>query len=217
MPFTESSPPNQAHIEYNVLFPPNFAHRSDDGPGVSWARGRNEPATLPRISELRLISKKYPWVIDIEASKPDEGVTCIEVVQALHRDATLNVKAKIYNGLPNRSKAMVSKQYNHNRSTSRHAPGGAFDSGLKRGDFMLEFVMFNGLVNDQALIAERFKVAGPGWNGLKGRDPTKRQTYPATLVFYLDNVLMSDAVSILNAMPESSTDTETTSETETGG
>ncbi|GJJ11793.1 hypothetical protein Clacol_006031 [Clathrus columnatus] len=210
-PSTEQS---LVHLEYNVLFPTNFAHRSDDPPGISWSRGRNEPATLPRVSEMRLISKKYPWVIDIQASKPDEGVTCIEVVQAIHRDAGLNVKAKVYNALPNRSKALVSKQYNHNRSTSRHAPGGAFDSGLKRGDFMLEFIMFNGLVDDQPLVAERFKVAGPGWNGLKERDPTKMRTYPATLVFNLDHVLMSDSVSVLGPMPDHPTDSESIDETE---
>lgn len=82
---------------------------------------------------------------------------------------------------------------------------------------MLEFVMFNGLVNDQQLIAERFKVSGPGWNGLQGRDSTKRQTYPATLVFNLDNALMSDSASLFESAPDTPTEAEVETASEGAG
>lgn len=71
-------------IDWNVSLHPGFLpshHRLR-----SW---RDEPATFPRLSSVRLCSPFFPWVVDVSNKR---GVRCIDVLVALWRllDAELD-------------------------------------------------------------------------------------------------------------------------------
>ena len=83
-----SPPPDnltdRSYLKWNMLWPTGQCQRSSD-PGVrSWSEGRNSPATWPRLRAMHLISRTFPWTITIEASDPEEGVTCGDVMEEIH-------------------------------------------------------------------------------------------------------------------------------------
>lgn len=81
----EVNPPSDdVFLEYNVLFPVGMARRSIDPSNRSWSVGRNSPATSPRISQLRIVSREFPWVLEIEATRPQHGVTCLDVLEGIY-------------------------------------------------------------------------------------------------------------------------------------
>ena len=77
---------DRPYIQWNMLFPTSDCRRSVDPAHVSWSSGRGDPATFPRVTNLRLVSDTYPWMIDVHARDPDIGVTCGEVDDFIHEN-----------------------------------------------------------------------------------------------------------------------------------
>jgi Family of unknown function (DUF6699) len=194
----DNPPTERAYLEYNVLFPVGTARRSIDPPNRSWSAGRSSPATSPRVSKLRIISSHFPWVLEIEASRPAHGVTCVDVLEGIHEQLQHLVPrqhvAALSGAKGDAHRRKLYEVYHYNRSTARDAPGGSLGEGVRRIDWLLHNVMFDGLVDDQKYVQEKLGISGPGWKGLKkekdkegGETPKDRlQSWPATLVLRLD-------------------------------
>lgn len=200
----ENPPTDLAFLQYNVLFPVSRARRSVDPPNRSWSIGRQSPATSPRVSQLRIVSREFPWVLEIKAVRPKHGVTCVDVLEGIHEQMQELVPRGHVNALTGAKgethRRKLSEAYYYNRSTARDAPGGYLGEGMRRMDWLLDNVMFDGLVNDQKYVQEKLGISGPGWKGLnkddketskdggkdKGAVTEKLHGWPATLVLKLD-------------------------------
>lgn len=201
-PGGDNPPPDRVYLEYNVLFPVGTARRSVDPRNKSWSVGRHSPATSPRVSQLRIISREFPWVLEIEASRSQHGVTCLDVLEGIYlqlQDTVPRRHIAALTGIKGEThRRKLGEIYHYNRSTARDAPGGSLGEGVRRGDWLLNNVMFDGLVNDSKYVREKLGISGPGWKGLrknekgeKGKDDKENvkerlQSWPATLVLKLD-------------------------------
>ncbi|KAF8509785.1 hypothetical protein JB92DRAFT_2638377, partial [Gautieria morchelliformis] len=164
-PAGDNPPPDRPVLLYNVLFPVGTARRSIDPPNRSWSIGRNSPATSPRVSQLRIVSREFPWVLEIEASRPAHGVTCLDVLEGIHeqlQDLVPRQQITALSGVKGEThRRKLYEIYHYNRSTARDAPGGSLGEGVRRVDWLLNSVMFDGLVNDPKYVQEKLGIAGP--------------------------------------------------------
>jgi hypothetical protein len=144
------------YLEWNMLFPSRACRRSDDPPNRSWMDGREEPATFPRVSELRLFNQTLPWEVKIIATNMDHGVTCADVIEGLdnylHRSTGRN---EFYNQSTSRQRE-ISQSYHTNRSTEEGVPGGALGRATLRLDWLCDRPMFGGIVKNEAYCKEMY-------------------------------------------------------------
>ena len=143
---------DQIHLNWNMLFPTSTVQRSDDPPHVSWWKGRNAPATFPRISSLRLVSDTIPWVFQVEARDISLGITCGEVIDSIGRQLHKFSSKRKYDRLTSSLRREVYVAYRHNRSWDPGAPGGQLGQGLKRLDFLRLDTMFAGIEADDRVV-----------------------------------------------------------------
>ena len=174
------SPPNQdldqVYLKWNMLFTASHCVRSDDRPDKSWSNGRGSPATHPRMTEVKVISRTFPWSISVHAADISIGVTCGEIIDRLDDFLHKNLK-KDDAELDSGSHRMERDQaYYHNRSTAIGVPGGRLGEGLRRLDWLCKDTMFGGLEVDNNFGREFFGGASPP--GILTLMCTKR--YPLT-------------------------------------
>ncbi|KAF8298166.1 hypothetical protein DL93DRAFT_2068124, partial [Clavulina sp. PMI_390] len=144
-------------INWNVLFDTSSAHLSTDRPSHSWNDGRDEPATFPRLTQIRLCSPCFPWIIDVAAA-PGDGryVTCGDVLDRLHDFFGRIIAKDEWDSYPESFKASVGQAYRWNRSTARGAPGGRYyGPAIKRGDILRSYTTWKGLVLDEKYVEEQ--------------------------------------------------------------
>ncbi|THH18006.1 hypothetical protein EW146_g2937 [Bondarzewia mesenterica] len=143
----------RVHLKWNMLFSSSTCQRSDDL-RRSWMKGRKEPATFPRVSRLRLISRTLPWLIDIVASDAGVGITCGDLVDQLSRYLNQLVGGSYYNRLPAEQKEAIRTTYHFNRSTADGVPGGRLGEGIKRLEWLGTCSLFGGVDRNDALVKE---------------------------------------------------------------
>ena len=161
--------PDQVHLKWNMLFPTSTIQRSIDPSHVSWSKGRDAPATFPRLKELRIISETTPWIIPVKAAKEDIGITCAEVIEAIARDLYKNTGKAEFEGLPSHVRNEVRAAYKHNRSPLPNVPGGRLGDGLKRLDFLGKNSVFGGVELNERVIRKTFRDKMPAVFVLKCR------------------------------------------------
>jgi len=145
-----------------MLFSSAQCRRSTDDAHISWQKGRQEPATFPRVTYLRIVSDLFPWMFTIHATKKAIGVTCGEVIDTLAESFSLLSSKKDYDALVPRRRNKVSEAYTHNRSTAYGVPGGTLGQGMRRLDFLCKDTMFGGLVADEVLLRKLCGELLPG-------------------------------------------------------
>jgi hypothetical protein len=140
------------HLNWNMLFPTSTVQRSADPSYVSWSKGRDAPATFPRISSLRLVSDTIPWVLNVEAKDINLGVTCGEVIDSIGHQLLKFSDKHDFNRLTSGLQREVATAYRRNRSRDPGVPGGQLGTGMKRLDFLRLDTMFAGIeVNDRVV------------------------------------------------------------------
>jgi len=148
------------HIEWNMLFPTSTCHRSTDRKSQSWMVGREEPATFPRVTLVRLVCRNLPWMISVRAHNRSVGVTCGELID--------DIWDNLYRHVSKEEMASSSKQraitetYWYNRSTAHDVPGGRLGDGVRRVDWLLRHTGFGGIQrNDDVARAQSGGVVLP--------------------------------------------------------
>ena len=152
---------DRPHLRWNMLFSTAHCHRSTDPSHRSWSNGRQEPATFPRVTELRIISRAFPWVVHIRATNRTTGVTCGDLIEQLSDHLQRRLRKEDYDGASGLRRRTIRDAYHHNRSRSAGVPGGQLGDGLKALDWLGTQVMFGGLQLNEQLLLERFNVALP--------------------------------------------------------
>jgi hypothetical protein len=149
------------HLRWNMLFSTAHCHRSTDPSHRSWSNGRQEPATFPRVTEIRLISRVFPWTVNIRATNRAVGVTCGDMVEQLSEHLQRRLRKEDYEGATGGRRRAIRDAYHHNRSRSAGVPGGQLGDGLKALDWLGMQTMFGGVQLNEQLLLERFNVAPP--------------------------------------------------------
>ncbi|KAI0303322.1 hypothetical protein B0F90DRAFT_1816159 [Multifurca ochricompacta] len=151
----------RAHLRWNMLFSTAHCHRSTDPSHRSWSNGRQEPATFPRLTELRLISQVAPWILDIHATSPAIGVTCGDVIEQLSEHLQKRLRKEDYEGASGVKRRAIRDAYHHNRSRNAGVPGGQLGDGLKALDWLGIHTMFGGVQLNENFVLDRFNVVIP--------------------------------------------------------
>ncbi|KAH8110618.1 hypothetical protein DFH11DRAFT_1514099 [Phellopilus nigrolimitatus] len=147
------------YLTWNMLFSSAFVHRSNEPAHQSWISGRDAPATFPRLSSLRIISRRFPWFVDVHARNPGIGVTCGDAIDTLAAFFMTQTPGKEYEVCSRADQMRISTAYHHNRSMADNVPGGRLGSGLRRCDWLGEQTMFDGIEADQEYVRERLSLS----------------------------------------------------------
>ena len=140
------------HLKWNMLFSSSHCLRSSDPPHKSWSSGRGEPATFPRVTQLRIISKAFPWMIGISARDKSIGVTCAEVVDGIADYLHKLSSGSEYNALSRARQKAIKEAYNHNRAPAHGVPGGALGEGLRRLDWLCQETVYGGIERNDSFV-----------------------------------------------------------------
>lgn len=144
----------EPRLIWNMLFSTALCRRTTDSEDRSWSVGRQAPATFPRVSSLRLLSRTIPWLIDIPASNPAIGVTCGDVIERLSEYLQGRISKNDYSKASRETQEALKMTYHHNRSRDEGVPGGRLGEGLKRLDWLGQKTMWGGLEKNDALVKE---------------------------------------------------------------
>lgn len=148
-------PDERPYLKWNMLFPTAQCQRSSDPGHRSWADGRHAPATWPRVKSLRILSHNFPWELQVQASDIELGVTCGDVIEAIHDFMYGRVSNQQLENATAAHKRLVGQSYWHNRSTAHGVPGGRLYNTLLRCDWLGLQTMFGGIVQaDERLIQD---------------------------------------------------------------
>jgi hypothetical protein len=151
-PLLRPPPEDDAHavLEWNMLFPSRACRRSSDPSHRSWMDGRDEPATFPRVEELRVFTRALSWEAKITARDREVGVTCADVIEGLDAFLHLPTTSAEFSAQPSARQRELSQAYWANRSTAEGVPGGALGRGSLRLDWLCDKVMYGGLIRNDS-------------------------------------------------------------------
>ena len=152
---------DRPHLRWNMLFSTSHCHRSTDPTHRSWSNGRQEPATFPRVTNLRLVSNVFPWLLDIKATNAAIGVTCGDVIEQLSDHLQRRLRKEDYEGASGIKRRAIRDAYHYNRSRNAGVPGGQLGDGLKALDWLGPQTMFGGMLVNESLVQDRFNVVIP--------------------------------------------------------
>lgn len=150
------APPGDSHEDYlrwNMLFHTSNCYRTTDS-RRSWMKGRKAPATYPRLTYVRLVSRSFPWMIQIVARDKSVGVTCGEILDGISGYLYGDVAKREYGNVSKSLKRQIWMAYQQNRSTDPNVPGGRLGEALKRLDWLGNDTRFGGLVVNDEFIKE---------------------------------------------------------------
>jgi hypothetical protein len=144
-----------------MLFSTAHCHRSTDPSHRSWSNGRQEPATFPRVTQVRLISHVVPWILNVRATNPTLGVSCGDVIEQLSDHLQRRLRKEDYEGATGMKRRAIRDAYHHNRSRSAGVPGGQLGDGLKALDWLGNETMYGGIQLNEQYVLDRFNVVMP--------------------------------------------------------
>ncbi|KAJ7621274.1 hypothetical protein FB45DRAFT_753824 [Roridomyces roridus] len=150
----QSEQHDKLYLEWNMLFPSAQCQSSDGVPlTVRWSQSHgDEPATFPRLTQLRLVSDMFPWTIHVIASNPDLGVTCGEMVARIDDELHRSTLQQDYEALPPARKRAVQAAYKKNRSREDGVPGRQLTPAMLRLDWLGGDTFFGGLRENKTLV-----------------------------------------------------------------
>ncbi|KAI6023163.1 hypothetical protein BKA83DRAFT_17076 [Pisolithus microcarpus] len=166
-------------LRWNMLFRSSSCYRTTDS-RRSWVKGREAPATYPRLTYVRIVSRSFPWMIRIAARDQTLGVTCGEILDGISDYLYSDVTKKELENVSKTLKRHIFSAYEHNRSTDPNVPGGRLGTALKRLDWLGNDTRFGGLVANDKFIEEHCGDILPATFELKcqpNRPPTAQELH----------------------------------------
>ncbi|KAG9101445.1 hypothetical protein FS749_006949 [Ceratobasidium sp. UAMH 11750] len=137
--------PALSTIHWDIRHPTNAAWSVVPGRKTTRWSGHHEPATAPLVPALRILSSYFPWVI---TARNPTGVTCGDVLAAIHASARQLVWRGEFDQLRTADKNRLAAGYHANRPAkgglrSADAP---FDAGswLVRADWLGRYTVLRG-------------------------------------------------------------------------
>ena len=138
--------PGLATVHWDIRHPPTAVWSVVPGRKTTLWKGHNEPAVVPLVPSLRIISPYFPWVI---SARNPAGVTCGDVLSAIHTSARQLVWRGEFDQLRQVDKDRLAAGYHANRP-GKGKPKTAdspFDAGswLVRADWLGRHTVLRGV------------------------------------------------------------------------
>jgi len=126
---------------------------------------KEEPATVPRVTEIIIVTERSPWCTIVHAGDPAVGITLDDVFSALYRDYTETmVTDEEFGKLPNRAqenmKRMASLNAAQGTRTMFYQPAVA-PTQFRRSEWLREYTWFECLETDKKYLMERLGYNAP--------------------------------------------------------
>ncbi|KAI0078976.1 hypothetical protein K474DRAFT_1738810 [Panus rudis PR-1116 ss-1] len=123
---------------------------------------KDEPATLPRVSELMLITKASPWMTVV---KNPDGVVLADIFEALYKDYQNEVTQREFEALSPRSQDIL-RRYTAQRAQSGVWSGQPYPpqyspNRFKRYDWLLDKQYFDSMEREDRYAIQRLGFAAP--------------------------------------------------------
>ncbi|TFY64216.1 hypothetical protein EVJ58_g2771 [Rhodofomes roseus] len=134
--------------------PPRSVSAPATPPTARGPAGGARPATWPRVTSLRIVSRAVPSPIEVTAANMEAGVTCGDVIEAISGFMNGRLTQTQYSSASDAQKRVLSEAYYHNRSTAQGVPGGRLPQTLLRFDWLGQDTMYGGCVANEQLIRE---------------------------------------------------------------
>ncbi|KAF8331092.1 uncharacterized protein EI90DRAFT_1061668 [Cantharellus anzutake] len=120
--------------------------------------------TNPPFARLKIVSKAFPWEIDVESNGPGEPITVEDVITAIHETLDKHIASSEWWIVTEETRNRVARQYEKNcdaaaSSSSRHR--GELEKprhrseGVRRVDWLLDQYIVKGLEKDDVFIQKR--------------------------------------------------------------
>ncbi|PPQ71793.1 hypothetical protein CVT24_006144 [Panaeolus cyanescens] len=161
-PILEGKAENQLQFHLVTGFTTSVAR---GGPSEASLIGKDEPATLPRVNQLIIISRQSPWCTIV---KKDTGVTIGDVCSTIYKEYTENdITDPEFHSLNSRSQEQIRRMAAHNASQSGQAPQWGYyppqsqPERLRRVDWLRDKVYFEGLSKDPSYAKQRLGFQAP--------------------------------------------------------
>ncbi|CAG7846102.1 SubName: Full=Uncharacterized protein {ECO:0000313/EMBL:CCA66833.1} [Serendipita indica DSM 11827] len=150
-------------LVWDVLESPKEAHLVEGTKSKPWA-SRDSTASLPRMNRLYLVLNHTPGVIEIEGTGKGGAVTCADVVNGIQQFVKQKVPRATYEGLKPVKRAKIDAVYHANRSSKYGATGRDVGTGIRKGDLLEEWTVFDGLEDDPTEIRNLLGIGKPPKN-----------------------------------------------------
>ncbi|KZS98730.1 hypothetical protein SISNIDRAFT_403903 [Sistotremastrum niveocremeum HHB9708] len=132
----------------------NMSDRNRDLPFTQ----KDEPATLPRMTEIVIISHHSPWTTTI---RNEHGVTLADVCTTLWKDYTENpITDAEFNVLPPRWQDNV-RRYAMTNQQAMGNPYGANGGRLRRCDWLRDKTWFESIHTEEKYVRDRLGFSAP--------------------------------------------------------
>ncbi|EUC67323.1 hypothetical protein RSOL_501460 [Rhizoctonia solani AG-3 Rhs1AP] len=143
---TLSLNPALTTVHWDIRHPPNAVWSVVPGRRSMLWTGHNEPATVPLVPSLRIFSPYFPWVI---SARNPAGVTCGDILSAIHTSALQLVWRGEFDQLRPEDKSRLAAGYHANRpAKGAHKTADApfdIDSWLVRADWLGRHTVLRGM------------------------------------------------------------------------
>jgi len=147
------------HLSFNLV----TGQTGGDQPNVPFER-KDEPATIPRVNQIYIITKFSPWCTTIVNER---GVTMADVCTTVWKDYTENqVTDAEFGSLPQRIQEQMKRAAVNNLATAQPNQGSWYHhpappSRFKRVDWLRERMYFEGLRRDDDYVQSRLGFKAP--------------------------------------------------------
>jgi len=120
--------------------------------------------TNPATTGIKIISKNFPWEVDVESDRQGAPITVEDVVNTLHETLDKHIASSEWWIVTDEVRSRVAKQYERNCDASPSGSGrhrGEVEKprhkseGVRRVDWLLDNFIMKGLEKDENLIQKR--------------------------------------------------------------
>lgn len=156
----------QPHLIYDLRdFPEKAAVNVKPRPVALSDAHLDAPLTSPPTSAIKVISKEFPWEIDVESADENTPVTIADLINAVHEALQKHITSSEWWIVTDKVREQVTGHYVKNCERSSAGNPRKYEvekpreknEGLRRVDWLGDAVVMIGLEKDDAFAAQRFR------------------------------------------------------------
>ncbi|KAK0188528.1 hypothetical protein F5146DRAFT_1122702 [Armillaria mellea] len=154
-PILSSTSSDDDHVIWNMIYPPETAIRARKDVQEPHDAFRSEPATFPRVSLLKIVSRSHTWEFNVRAYDSSAGVTIGDVLRTLFMYLSV--------GLRRIELTTISSEHRQAITAARDArtrvvpPHMELNTNLTILDWISQETHFAGFIHDIEYLEGRFR------------------------------------------------------------
>lgn len=159
-----------------MLFPSSYATATAAGSQETLLGRLREPATHPRLSAIRIISRAFPWTIEIQAPTRNTALTCQDILDQLHLFLyKFLLKREMHTATPEHQAALWI-YFKSNRTPADGLLARLLKDrcpSMRKIDWLGKDTVFLGIDQDDDYVRQRVNIVLPGTYVLKCGRPAE--------------------------------------------